>query len=83
MKYLEFCDDIMVLEDGNVREAGSHQTLMKVNGRYAQMISNYHMEQSKVRTSRFVFPLMQPWPLLFLLFVLIYNFNGSEENGQL
>lgn len=47
-KYLEFCDNILVLEDGEVREAGDHQTLMMADGRYAQMISNYQMEQSKV-----------------------------------
>lgn len=47
-QYLEFCDDILVLEDGEVREAGDHHALMKANGRYAQLISNYQMEQSKV-----------------------------------
>ncbi|TMS12817.1 Multidrug resistance-associated protein 9 [Larimichthys crocea] len=46
-EYLEFCDDILVLEDGEVREAGDHHALMKANGRYAQLISNYQMEQSK------------------------------------
>ncbi|XP_040898421.1 ATP-binding cassette sub-family C member 12 [Toxotes jaculatrix] len=44
LQYLEFCDDILVLEDGEVREAGDHQALMKVNGRYAQLISNYQMD---------------------------------------
>lgn len=48
-QYLEFCDDILVLEDGEVREAGDHQALMKANGRYAQLISNYQTEQSKVK----------------------------------
>ncbi|KAM4743675.1 ATP-binding cassette sub-family C member 12 [Anableps anableps] len=47
--YLEFCDDILVLEEGEVREAGNHQALMKANGRYAQLISNYQMEQSKTQ----------------------------------
>ncbi|XP_074521778.1 ATP-binding cassette sub-family C member 12-like [Halichoeres trimaculatus] len=41
LQYLEFCDDILVLEDGEVLESGDHQALMKVNGRYAQLISNY------------------------------------------
>uniref|UniRef100_A0A8C6M5R5 ATP binding cassette subfamily C member 12 n=1 Tax=Nothobranchius furzeri TaxID=105023 RepID=A0A8C6M5R5_NOTFU len=49
LQYLEFCDDILVLEDGEVLEAGDHQTLMKADGRYAQLIRNYQMEQSKVR----------------------------------
>ncbi|XP_030576502.1 multidrug resistance-associated protein 9 [Archocentrus centrarchus] len=47
LQYLEFCDDILVLEDGEIREAGNHQTLMKANGRYAQLITNYQMEQSE------------------------------------
>ncbi|KAM7423643.1 hypothetical protein PAMA_000139 [Pampus argenteus] len=47
LQYLEFCDDILVLEDGEVRELGNHQTLMTANRRYAQLISNYQMEQSK------------------------------------
>ncbi|KAM3625375.1 uncharacterized protein V6R79_011146 [Siganus canaliculatus] len=50
LQYLEFCDEIMVLEDGEVREAGHHQSLMKADGRYAQLISNYQMEQSKTQT---------------------------------
>ncbi|XP_044057052.1 ATP-binding cassette sub-family C member 12 isoform X2 [Siniperca chuatsi] len=49
LQYLEFCDDILVLEDGKVREAGSHQALMKANGRYTQLISNYQMEHSKTQ----------------------------------
>uniref|UniRef100_UPI0037E82233 ATP-binding cassette sub-family C member 12-like isoform X2 n=1 Tax=Semicossyphus pulcher TaxID=241346 RepID=UPI0037E82233 len=47
LQYLEFCDDILVLDDGEVREAGDHKALMEANGRYAQLISNYQMEQSK------------------------------------
>ncbi|KAF7212702.1 ATP-binding cassette sub-family C member 12 isoform X1 [Nothobranchius furzeri] len=49
LQYLEFCDDILVLEDGEVLEAGDHQTLMKADGRYAQLIRNYQMEQSKTQ----------------------------------
>ncbi|KAG7236959.1 hypothetical protein INR49_032966 [Caranx melampygus] len=49
LQYLEFCDDILLLEDGEVREAGNHQALMKANGRYAQLITNYQMEQSKTQ----------------------------------
>uniref|UniRef100_A0AAX7T572 ATP-binding cassette, sub-family C (CFTR/MRP), member 12 n=1 Tax=Astatotilapia calliptera TaxID=8154 RepID=A0AAX7T572_ASTCA len=47
LQYLEFCDDILVLDDGEIREAGNHQTLMNASGRYAQLITNYQMEQSK------------------------------------
>ncbi|XP_059212614.1 ATP-binding cassette sub-family C member 12 isoform X2 [Centropristis striata] len=47
LQYLEFCDNILLLEDGEVREAGNHQALMKANRRYAQLITNYQMEQSE------------------------------------
>uniref|UniRef100_A0A665V7Q3 ATP-binding cassette sub-family C member 5 n=1 Tax=Echeneis naucrates TaxID=173247 RepID=A0A665V7Q3_ECHNA len=44
LQYLEYCDDILVMEDGEIQEAGSHQALMKANGRYAQLITNYQMD---------------------------------------
>ncbi|KAK9542217.1 hypothetical protein VZT92_000096 [Zoarces viviparus] len=44
LQYLEFCDDIMLLDDGEVQEAGTHQHLMTANARYAQLIANYQME---------------------------------------
>uniref|UniRef100_A0A3B5AC39 ATP-binding cassette sub-family C member 5 n=1 Tax=Stegastes partitus TaxID=144197 RepID=A0A3B5AC39_9TELE len=49
LQYLEFCDDILVLEDGEILEAGNHEDLMTAKGRYAQLINNYQLEQSKVR----------------------------------
>ncbi|XP_024151598.2 multidrug resistance-associated protein 9 isoform X1 [Oryzias melastigma] len=49
LQYLEFCDDILLLEDGEVREAGNHQNLMNADGRYTQLISNYQMEKSKAQ----------------------------------
>uniref|UniRef100_A0A671TJZ5 ATP binding cassette subfamily C member 12 n=1 Tax=Sparus aurata TaxID=8175 RepID=A0A671TJZ5_SPAAU len=55
LQYLEFCDDILVLEDGEVLESGDHQALMKASGRYAQLISNYQMEQSKVKSQTHMF----------------------------
>lgn len=48
-QYLEYCDNVLVLEDGEVQEAGDHKALMKANNRYAQLISTYQMELSKVR----------------------------------
>lgn len=32
-----FCDRIVLLEDGVIKESGSHEELMKLNGRYAHM----------------------------------------------
>lgn len=48
-QYLEYCDNIVVLEDGEVREAGDHEALLKADGRYAQFISNYQMDHSNVK----------------------------------
>uniref|UniRef100_A0A667YK51 ATP binding cassette subfamily C member 12 n=1 Tax=Myripristis murdjan TaxID=586833 RepID=A0A667YK51_9TELE len=49
LQYLEFCDDVLVLEDGEVQESGNHQDLMKANGRYAQLITSYLTEQSRTQ----------------------------------
>ncbi|XP_068614033.1 ATP-binding cassette sub-family C member 12-like [Brachionichthys hirsutus] len=49
LQYLEFCDGILVLEDGEVLDDGDHNALMKADGRYAQLVSNYQLEQSKTQ----------------------------------
>uniref|UniRef100_A0A668AW88 ATP-binding cassette sub-family C member 5 n=1 Tax=Myripristis murdjan TaxID=586833 RepID=A0A668AW88_9TELE len=49
LQYLEFCDDVLVLEDGEVQETGNHQDLLKANGRYAQLITSFLTEQSNGR----------------------------------
>uniref|UniRef100_A0A8C8SY07 ATP-binding cassette sub-family C member 5 n=1 Tax=Pelusios castaneus TaxID=367368 RepID=A0A8C8SY07_9SAUR len=47
LQYLEFCDEVILLEDGETYERGTHKDLMKEKGRYAQLIQNLHMEQAK------------------------------------
>ncbi|XP_055078539.1 ATP-binding cassette sub-family C member 12-like [Periophthalmus magnuspinnatus] len=47
LQYLEFCDHILLLEDGEIVESGKHQDLMELNKRYAQLVSTYQTEQSK------------------------------------
>uniref|UniRef100_A0AAR2L7B4 ATP-binding cassette sub-family C member 5 n=1 Tax=Pygocentrus nattereri TaxID=42514 RepID=A0AAR2L7B4_PYGNA len=49
LQYLEFCDEILLLENGEIKEAGTHRTLMKAKGRYAQLITNFQLEQSSER----------------------------------
>ncbi|XP_036439968.1 multidrug resistance-associated protein 9 [Colossoma macropomum] len=46
LQYLEFCDEILLLENGEIKEAGTHRSLMKAKGRYAQLINNFQLEQS-------------------------------------
>ncbi|XP_076148996.1 ATP-binding cassette sub-family C member 12-like [Alosa pseudoharengus] len=46
LQYLEFCDDVMLLENGEIKEAGTHTSLMKAQSRYAQLINNFQLEQT-------------------------------------
>ncbi|KAJ8412882.1 hypothetical protein AAFF_G00104640 [Aldrovandia affinis] len=46
LQYLEFCDEVLLLESGEIKEMGTHNALMKSKGRYAQLINNFHLEQS-------------------------------------
>ncbi|KYO27274.1 hypothetical protein Y1Q_0021210 [Alligator mississippiensis] len=47
LQYLEFCDEVILLEDGEICETGTHKKLMEEQGRYAQLIENLHKEQAK------------------------------------
>uniref|UniRef100_A0A8C3VTK0 ATP binding cassette subfamily C member 11 n=1 Tax=Catagonus wagneri TaxID=51154 RepID=A0A8C3VTK0_9CETA len=38
LQYLEFCDQIILLEDGKIREKGIHSELIRKKGRYSQLI---------------------------------------------
>uniref|UniRef100_A0A8C4X866 ATP binding cassette subfamily C member 12 n=1 Tax=Erpetoichthys calabaricus TaxID=27687 RepID=A0A8C4X866_ERPCA len=52
LQYLEFCDDVMLLEDGTVSEMGTHKLLMEKKGRYAQLIQNYQTDHSDVKDDK-------------------------------
>ncbi|XP_041047617.1 ATP-binding cassette sub-family C member 12 [Carcharodon carcharias] len=45
LQYLEHCDEILLLEDGKIKEKGKHELLMNENGHYANLINNYQMNQ--------------------------------------
>uniref|UniRef100_A0A671RDP8 ATP-binding cassette sub-family C member 5 n=1 Tax=Sinocyclocheilus anshuiensis TaxID=1608454 RepID=A0A671RDP8_9TELE len=41
LQYLEFCDQVLLLDNGEIKEAGTHSDLMKAKGRYAHLINNF------------------------------------------
>ncbi|XP_067906009.1 ATP-binding cassette sub-family C member 12 [Heterodontus francisci] len=45
LQYLQHCDDVLLLEDGKIKEKGKHELLMSENGHYASLFSNYQMNQ--------------------------------------
>uniref|UniRef100_A0A8C1JB33 ATP-binding cassette, sub-family C (CFTR/MRP), member 12 n=1 Tax=Cyprinus carpio TaxID=7962 RepID=A0A8C1JB33_CYPCA len=45
LQYLEFCDEVVLLDNGEIKEAGTHCDLMKAKGRYAHLINNFQLEQ--------------------------------------
>uniref|UniRef100_A0A8C5YEZ8 ATP binding cassette subfamily C member 11 n=1 Tax=Microcebus murinus TaxID=30608 RepID=A0A8C5YEZ8_MICMU len=52
LQYLEFCDQIILLEDGKICENGAHSELMQNRGRYARLIQKMQPEEAKQDKSR-------------------------------
>lgn len=48
VQYLEFCDQIILLENGKICENGTHSELMQKKGKYAQLIQKMHKEAISV-----------------------------------
>nr|XP_055061801.1 LOW QUALITY PROTEIN: ATP-binding cassette sub-family C member 12 [Misgurnus anguillicaudatus] len=46
LQYLEYCDEVLLLENGEIQESGTHSDLMKAKARYAQLFTNVQLEQS-------------------------------------
>uniref|UniRef100_A0A8C1R931 ATP-binding cassette sub-family C member 5 n=1 Tax=Cyprinus carpio TaxID=7962 RepID=A0A8C1R931_CYPCA len=46
LQYLEFCDQVLLLDNGEIKEAGTHSELMKSKARYAHLINNFQLEQT-------------------------------------
>ncbi|XP_041077297.1 ATP-binding cassette sub-family C member 12-like [Polyodon spathula] len=51
LQYLQFCDKVILLEDGETEEMGTHKSLMEIKGRYWQLIQNYQSEHSNFQDS--------------------------------
>ncbi|XP_065808672.1 ATP-binding cassette sub-family C member 12-like [Labrus bergylta] len=45
LQYMELCDEVLVLKDGTVLEAGGHLDLMRAEGHYAELITKHLREQ--------------------------------------
>ncbi|MGH0121463.1 UNVERIFIED_CONTAM: hypothetical protein FKN15_009116 [Acipenser sinensis] len=48
LQFLEFCDKVILLEDGETKEMGTHKSLMETKDRYWQLIQNFRSEHSNV-----------------------------------
>lgn len=48
LQFLESCDEVILLEDGEICEKGTHKELMEERGRYAKLIHNLRGLQFKV-----------------------------------
>uniref|UniRef100_A0A8C1VKU7 ATP-binding cassette sub-family C member 5 n=1 Tax=Cyprinus carpio TaxID=7962 RepID=A0A8C1VKU7_CYPCA len=46
LQYLEFCDQVVLLDNGEIKEAGTHSELMKSKARYAHLINNFQNEHN-------------------------------------
>ncbi|XP_028437864.1 multidrug resistance-associated protein 9 isoform X2 [Perca flavescens] len=54
LQYLEFCDEVLVLKDGEVLETGSHVELMKAEGHYADIITTHLAEPATIELNSVV-----------------------------
>ncbi|XP_034018674.1 multidrug resistance-associated protein 9-like [Thalassophryne amazonica] len=47
LQYMEFCDEVLVLKDGTVLQAGSHEDLMTAGGYYFELVTEHQNKQYK------------------------------------
>lgn len=69
------------MENGKIKEAGTHKALMKAKGRYAHLINNYQLEQSSVMAHSFFYCLFLPTNRMILTFCY-YVLKEKKEDAQ-
>uniref|UniRef100_A0A4W3JDR1 ATP-binding cassette sub-family C member 5 n=1 Tax=Callorhinchus milii TaxID=7868 RepID=A0A4W3JDR1_CALMI len=84
LQCLEHCDQVILLDNGKITEKGTHETLMKQDGYYANLIRNYQMEHTENRIIKqmeifFSFPGYAA--LSFVLFIFILMMGCTIING--
>ncbi|XP_026531750.1 multidrug resistance-associated protein 9-like [Notechis scutatus] len=53
LQYLQFCDQIILLEDGEMLECGTHPQLLKAKGRYSQLFYKQRAEDIIIADNQF------------------------------
>uniref|UniRef100_A0A673KV60 Multidrug resistance-associated protein 9-like n=1 Tax=Sinocyclocheilus rhinocerous TaxID=307959 RepID=A0A673KV60_9TELE len=86
LQYLEFCDQVLLLDNGELKEAGTHSDLMKAKGRYAHLINNFQLTTNTAKLPEVFFLLSPPLSLYFInavntasnlyLYLCLYIFAG-------
>uniref|UniRef100_A0A4W3JAM1 ATP-binding cassette sub-family C member 5 n=1 Tax=Callorhinchus milii TaxID=7868 RepID=A0A4W3JAM1_CALMI len=77
LQCLEHCDQVILLDNGKITEKGTHETLMKQDGYYANLIRNYQMEHTEVleNNQNFLLSLLRPDDFRKLL-EIFFSFPG-------
>uniref|UniRef100_A0A8B9HVW3 ATP-binding cassette sub-family C member 5 n=1 Tax=Astyanax mexicanus TaxID=7994 RepID=A0A8B9HVW3_ASTMX len=83
LQYLEFCDEVLLLEGGEIKEAGTHRALMKVKGRYAHLINNYQLDYSVTHSLIHSLPHLLPSSLTYSLTHLLTHLFMSSFPSSL
>ncbi|XP_007946027.1 ATP-binding cassette sub-family C member 11 [Orycteropus afer afer] len=61
LQYLEFCDQIILLENGKICEAGTHNELVQKKGKYAQLIQKKNEETTQNLLEDTARTIEKPW----------------------
>ncbi|XP_033744308.1 multidrug resistance-associated protein 5-like [Pecten maximus] len=51
LQYLERCDEIYVLDEGEIAEHGSHESLMAKNGHYTKLMEQFNSNMDRINSS--------------------------------